>query len=249
MIHPKIKMAIFQHAQDVCPNECAGLITQKSRVQKYHRLDNVSDNPDEHCEPDPAQYGEVLLWCEENGADVISFVHSHTGDGATTLPSAHDTCMCNEFEIPFVIVSLPEGDMRIVEPKSMPLIGRPWSLGSYDCWGLVMEFHKLHGVKLNDFRKSYEWWRPEHGENLYHDNYLKEGFIPTGKPPEFGDMIIFQLQAGVWNHAGIYVGDNQILHHYSGKLSRRDIYSGWYQDHAVMVCRHKDLKHGITETY
>lgn len=111
--------------------------------------------------------------------------------------------------------------MRFVEPQSRPLTGRPRSLGSYDCWGLVMARHKEHGVILNDFRKPYEWWKPEHGENLYQDNYLKEGFVPTGKEPEPGDMVIMQLQAPVWNHAGIYLGDNQLLHHAFGKLSRQ----------------------------
>lgn len=237
MIQAKIKMAIFEHAKEVYPAECCGVITQKSRVQKYHKLTNIHEPADEGFEPDHVEYAEIV-----DNHDVIAVVHSHTGDGATTLPSAHDICMCNEFEIPFVIVSLPEGDMRILEPKSMPLTGRPWSLGSFDCWGLVMAWHKAHGVILNDFRKPYEWWKPEHGENLYKENYIKEGFVETGKDPEPGDMIIFQLQAEVWNHAGIYIGDNQILHHAFGKLSKNDIYSGWYQEHAKMICRHKDLK-------
>lgn len=239
MIQPKIKMAIFEHAKEVYPHECCGVVTQKGRVQKYWRIDNVSNDPENHFQMDAVQYA-----CVEGDSDLttIAIVHSHCGDGATTLPSAHDTCIMNEMGIPWVIVSLPEGDMRICEPKVMPLIGRPWSLGSFDCWGLVMAWHKEQGVILNDFRKPYEWWKPEHGENLYQENYLKEGFIETGKDPAPGDMIIFQLQAEVWNHAGIYLGDNQILHHAFGKLSKTDIYSGWYQEHAKMICRHKDLK-------
>lgn len=244
MISGKIKKEIFDHAQEVYPHECAGLITQKGRVQKYHRIDNIADNPEEFCSPDPEQYGCVVY---ENEGSVVAFVHSHTGDGATTLPSAHDSCMCNEFEIPFVIVSLPEGDMRIVEPKSLPLTGRPWSLGSYDCWGLVMAFHKIHGIELNDYRKSYKWWKS--GESLYQDNWEAEGFEAVNRDPEFGDMIIMRIQSDVWNHAGIYVGDNKILHHSEGRLSRVDIYSGWYESKMVMVCRHKDLKHDISQDY
>lgn len=236
MIQGKIKMAIFEHAKELYPEECCGAITQKGRVQKYHRLTNIHDDKENGFEPDHEEYAALM-----DEREVIAIVHSHCGDGATTLPSAHDICMCNEFEIPFVIVSLPEGDMRIVEPKHMPLIGRPWALGAFDCWGLIMAWHKEQGVILNDFRKSYEWWKPEYGENLYADNWQKEGFIATGKDPEPGDMVIFQLQADVWNHAGIYLGDNQLLHHTSGKLSKQDIYSGWYQEHAVLVCRHKDL--------
>lgn len=239
MLQPKIKMAIFEHAKEVYPHECCGVVTQKGRVQKYWRVDNVHSDPENHFQMHPVQYAEI-----EDDAELttIAIVHSHTGDGATTLPSAHDKCIMNEMQVPWVIVSLPEGDLRVVNPESIPLIGRPWALGSYDCWGLVMAWHREQGVILNDFRKPYEWWKPEHGENLYQENYLAEGFVETGKDPEPGDMVIFQLQANVWNHAGIYVGNNQILHHAFGKLSRHDIYSGWYQDHAVMICRHKDLK-------
>ncbi|WP_279025583.1 C40 family peptidase [Gibbsiella quercinecans] len=244
MINGKIKMAIFEHAKSVYPHECAGLVTQKGRVQKYHRIDNVSAKPEEHCEPDPEQYGKVM---DEHEGAIVAFVHSHTGDGATTLPSAHDTCMCNEFEIPFVIVSLPEGDMRIVEPKHIPLIGRPWSLGSYDCWGLIMSFHALHGIKLTDYRKPYEWWKE--GENLYHDLWGQEGFIVNDGAPRFGDMVIMQIQCNVWNHAGIYVGDNKILHHTQDRLSRTDIFSGWYESKKTLICRHKDLDYAISQDY
>lgn len=237
MIQAKIKIEIMRHARDVYPAECCGIVTQKSRVQQYHRIDNVHKDPEKHFEMDAQQYADAL-----EAGELVSVVHSHTGDGATTLPSAHDTCVCNEMGVMWTIVSLPEGDMRFVEPSALPLIGRPWSLGSFDCWGLIMAWHKEQGIELNDFRKPYEWWKPEFGENLYQENYIKEGFVSTNQEPRPGDMVIMQLQSPVWNHAGIYVGDNQILHHAFGKLSRNDIYSGWYRDHTVMVCRHKELK-------
>lgn len=241
MINAKIKMEIMRHAKEVYPQECCGVVTQKSRVQRYHRIDNVHPDPENHFMMDVSQYAEVM----DSDQEIIAIAHSHTGDGATTLPSAHDTCMCDEMQITWVIVSLPEGDMRFVEPATRPLTGRPWALGSYDCWGLIMAWHKQHGVNLRDFRKPYEWWKPEHGENLYQDNYLSEGFIPSPdqEMPRPGDMVIFQLQSEVWNHAGIYLGDNQLLHHMQGKLSKIDVYSGWYQEHAKMICRHKDLKY------
>nr|UVN04729.1 MAG: protein of unknown function DUF1175 [Bacteriophage sp.] len=241
MLTPKIKMQIMQHAKEVYPHECAGLVTQKSRVQKYHRLDNVSQDPENESMPDETQYALASLEGEP-----IAFVHSHTGDGATTVPSATDLCFCDESGLSWVIVSIPEGDMRIIEPKRRPLIGRPWALGAYDCYGLVMDFHKRHGVTLTDRRLPFEWWKPEYKEDLYRDYWREDGFIENTGDPEVGDMIIFQLQAEKWNHAGIYVGNNNILHHAFGKLSRRDIYSGWYEQHKVLICRHKDLKHGIT---
>ena len=236
MISAKIKLEIMRHANDVYPHECCGVVTQKSRVQRYHRIDNVHRDPENHFEMDAVQYVEAT-----DEGELIAIVHSHTGDGATTLPSAHDTCMCDETGVTWVIVSIPEGDMRFVEPSTRPLTGRPWALGSYDCWGLIMAWHKERGIILPDYRKPYEWWKPEHGENLYFDHYQDAGLMPTNQPPKEGDVIIMQLQAPVWNHAGIYTGDNQILHHAFGRLSKYDLYSGWYQDHTVMVCRHKEL--------
>lgn len=244
MINGKVKMAIFNHAKEVYPNECVGVVMQKSRVQKYYPLTNISDNPTQHGEPDHQEYHDAIS--EENGV-MIAFVHSHPGDGATTLPSNHDRAMCNEFGVPFVIVSIPEGDMRILEPDNPPLIGRPWALGSYDCWGLVMAFHALHGVKLPDYRSNKMWWKE--GGNLFQDNMENEGFVRVDAPPSFGDTIIMQLSAPVWNHSGIYVGNNQILHHYTDRVSRRDIYSGWYTDKTVAIFRHKDLPHDISQDY
>ncbi|WBF80868.1 hypothetical protein DDONNNOJ_00045 [Citrobacter phage BSwS KMM3] len=133
MINAKIKLEIMRHANDVYPNECCGLVTQKSRVQKYHRIDNVSKEPEKHFEMDAEQYAEV----EDGGADIIAIVHSHTGEGATTIPSAHDLCMCDETGVSWVIVSIPEGDMRIIEPQSRPLIGRPGRLELMIVGGLL----------------------------------------------------------------------------------------------------------------
>ncbi|QGF21242.1 tail assembly protein [Citrobacter phage HCF1] len=131
----------------------------------------------------------------------------------------------------------PEGDLRIVQPERLPLIGRPGHLG-IKIAGLA--FHKEHGIELNNYSVPYEWWK-DGKENIYDDNWQREGFIEVNRDPIYGDMCMFRLQSVVTNHAGIYLGDNQLLHHMSGKLSRKDIFSGWYQDHIVRVVRHKDL--------
>lgn len=243
MLNAKIKLEVMRHAEQEYPRECCGVVTQKGRVQRYYRIDNVHDNPEEHFRMDATQYRDVMD-LEENGEQIISIVHSHTGDGATTIPSPADTCFCNEMGVIWTIVSWPEGDMRFVEPKDSPLTGRPWSLGAYDCYGLMMDWHKTQGIALSDRRLPFEWWKPEYSENLYQDHYEEEGFVPTGKQdPEPGDMVIMMLGQNVnkWNHAGIYLGDNKILHHCFGRLSRVDLYNGWYRDHTVLIVRHKEL--------
>lgn len=235
MLQPKVKLEIMRHTQEGFPFEICGVVTQKSRVQKYHRITNVHSDPQNHFEMDASEYAQAL-----DIGELIAVVHSHPGDGCTTLPSVADSAQCNEMGVAWVITSWPEGDMRIVQPESLPLIGRPWSLGYQDCWSLVMAFHKEHGIELNNYSVPYEWWK-DGKENIYDDNWQREGFIEVNRDPIYGDMCMFRLQSVVTNHAGIYLGDNQLLHHMSGKLSRKDIFSGWYQDHVVRIVRHKDL--------
>ena len=137
--------------------------------------------------------------------------------------------------------------MRILEPSTMPLIGRPWGLGSFDCWGLVMEFHKKYGVKLNDYRVNYPWWEKRYNENIYDDNWIKEGFelVKTSDIP-VGSMIMMQVQSEITNHAGIYIGNNRFIHHLYGKMSSVDIYSDYWRERTVRIVRHKDLPEDVT---
>lgn len=235
MITPKIKIEIFAHANEDFPKECCGVVTQRGKNQEYRRIDNVHQKPKDHFELDAQQYADIM-----DSETIIAIVHSHCGDGCTARPSPADTCVMNEVEIPYVIVSLPEGDMSINYPNTQPLTGRPWALGYYDCWGLVMAFHKEYGVHLNDYRKPFEWWTG--GDlNFYEDNWESEGFEVVDVEPRFGDMVMMKIQSPVTNHAGIYLGDNNILHHYSNRLSKVDIYSGFWRDNTVRIVRHNKL--------
>ncbi|WP_043946890.1 NlpC/P60 family protein, partial [Ralstonia solanacearum] len=41
-----------------------------------------------------------------------------------------------------------------------------------------------------------------------------------------GDVILMQVRAPVPNHAAVYLGGVQMLHHLHGRLSSRDVYGG-----------------------
>jgi cell wall-associated NlpC family hydrolase len=48
-----------------------------------------------------------------------------------------------------------------------------------------------------------------------------------------------QLESNLPNHAAIYIGDQQILHHVQGRLSSRDVLGGYYIKSTAMVLRHE----------
>ncbi|MFV9068738.1 C40 family peptidase [Serratia fonticola] len=231
----KTLSAIMAHAEAEYPKECCGVVAQKSRVERYFPCNNLAENPTEDFHLDPTGY----LVAEEWGT-VTAIVHSHPD--ATTQPSELDKVQCDATELPWHIVSWPEGDLRTVYPRGdLPLIGRQFVLGHTDCWGLIMSYYRQeHGIELNDYRVDHPWWESG-AENRYLDNWYECGFREFSGPHQPGDMVIMQISAPVANHAGILLSDGMLLHHMYGMLSQRVPYGGQWLERTVKVLRHKNL--------
>lgn len=231
----KTQQAIFEHARQCYPAECCGVIAQKSRVERYFPCRNLSEKPEDDFLLCPEDYAAAEDW-----GTITAIVHSHPD--ATTQPSELDKAQCDVTELPWHIVSWPEGDLRTIQPRGeLPLLERSFVLGHTDCWGLVMSyFRQEHSIELTDYRLEYPWW--ESGtENRYLDNWYECGFREFSGEPQPGDLVIMQVQAPVANHAGVLLADNMLLHHMYGMLSQRVPYGGYWRDRTVKVVRHKDL--------
>ncbi|MGJ0639050.1 C40 family peptidase [Xenorhabdus bovienii] len=226
--------AIFEHTKAEYPKEACGVIAQKSRVEKYFPCRNLAPDPSEQFHLDPLGYAAADEW----GA-ITAIVHSHPD--ATTQPSELDAAQCDATELPWHIVSWPEGDLRTIYPRGeLPLTGRPFVLGIYDCWGLIMSYYRQeHAIELPDYRVDYPWW--EQGENRYMDNWQACGFGEFSDSPQIGDVVIMQVQANVPNHAGVLLAGNFLLHHLYGQLSQKVPYGGYWKDRAIKILRHKNL--------
>jgi cell wall-associated NlpC family hydrolase len=79
---------------------------------------------------------------------------------------------------------------------------------------------------------------------LYLDNFAAEGFrkIPV-EEVQRGDLILMNLVSPLPNHAAIYMGDQQVLHHVQGRLSSRDVYtlgSSYYGKSTACALRHEN---------
>lgn len=123
---------------------------RKSRVERYFPCRNLAVVPEENFVLCPEDYAAAEDW-----GTVIAIVHSHPD--ATTQPSELDKAQCDSTLLPRHIVSWPEGDLRTIQPRGeLPLLERPFVLGHFDCWGLVMSyFRQTHGIELHDYRVDY----------------------------------------------------------------------------------------------
>ncbi|CDH02123.1 C40 family peptidase [Xenorhabdus bovienii] len=227
-----IVQTIMDHAQTEYPKECCGLVIQHGRKQQYIRCRNTAPSPTEQFSMHPADYAEA-----EDSGTIVAIVHSHPD--ATTQPSQLDIAQCDLSQVPWVIVSWPEGDIRTIMPTEgiKPLLGRPFVHGIWDCYAIVRDWYRLeHNIDIPDFERSDGWW--ERGENLYMKNYADAGFIECSGELQTGDVIIMQVQANEPNHAGVYIGDGLMIHHMYGQLSHRVPYSGYWQDRTIITLRH-----------
>jgi cell wall-associated NlpC family hydrolase len=104
-------------------------------------------------------------------------------------------------------------------------------------------FRQTHGIELHDYRVDYPWWEKEYPDNFYQDCWYECGFREFDGPPQPGDMVIMQVQADKWNHAGILLEGNLLLHHLYGHLSKRVPYGGYWMERTmkIVVIRYKSL--------
>lgn len=56
---------------------------------------------------------------------------------------------------------------------------------------------------------------------------------------QYGDFILMQIESNTVNHAAIYIGNGEILHHLYGRLSMRGVYGSYWLDRTRRTLRHK----------
>ena len=92
------------------------------------------------------------------------------------------------------------------------------------------------GVTLTDFRVDYPWWESQYPDNLYFDNWEREGFVECDPSP--GCMGIMQVESSKWNHAGIITEEGELLHHLYGQPSCVTPYArGYFKDRTMILLR------------
>nr|WP_099108313.1 C40 family peptidase [Xenorhabdus sp. KJ12.1] len=234
-MRPHIISSILEHAKADYPNECCGLVIQNSRKQQYIPCRNTASVPTEQFSLHPEDYAAA-----EDAGTIVAIAHSHPD--ATTQPSQLDIAQCDLSQLPWVIVSWPEGDIRTLMPSEgiKPLLKRPFVHGIWDCYAIVRDWYRLErNIELPDFPRTDGWWN--RGENLYMQHYASAGFIECSGELQTGDVIIMQVQAREPNHAGVYLGDGLMLHHMYGQLSNRVSYSGYWQERTIVILRYTEL--------
>ena len=232
---------ILAHAQEFPAVEVCGLIVVNADACHLIRAKNLYTKPREGFELDSDAWLEV-----GEGDEVVGIYHSHPFTNAE--PSMHDLVMCEASNLPWHIVNPETQEHRITNPSGYlaPYTKRPYVHGVLDCYAVVRDWYTREwGLNMPDYPRQDGWW--DKGASLYLDHFAECGFVQMseGTPLQVGDAFLIQHGARVPNHAAVYTGDGQILHHVYGRLSDYGMYGGTWSLRTTHHLRHESrIKNG-----
>jgi proteasome lid subunit RPN8/RPN11 len=224
------------------PKEACGVVLSVGKKSLPVVCGNTSPAPENHFIIDLHDYAAA---CDRG--EIIGIWHTHVESPAK--PSDADRAGCENSDLPWYIVSIYKvnghfqlSEVEVLTPSGfeMEYIGRPYVFGVFDCWTLIRDYYRREfNICLGDYPRIEKFWRK--GHNFFGENWEKEGFKKLiDVEPKSGDLFLFQTDNNHFpDHIGVYIGDDTFLHHSYGRLSRRDIYGGYWHKHTSFHLRHK----------
>lgn len=121
------------------------------------------------------------------------------------------------------------------------LMGRPYVPCEHDCYELGVDFFDDNfGIKLTPYARPKDWRSDNH--DLIRELYEREGFqmITDWKADDLrpADVLVVAIGQSNPNHFAIYVGDNTIIHHLSGRFSNEEPYRDFWRNSTCFLLRH-----------
>ncbi len=221
-----------EHFEAEYPKEACGIIGVVKGKKRYFPCENVAEDNESFImsSSDYMKYKRSM--------DIIAIVHNHPDSDNT--PSEGDIDNCNALGIPYYIFSYPEMELNILEPKvrANPLLGREYKFASADCFEASRDWLASEGINIppRDLFED-EWWSK--GLNYFTEENIKNWGLTKVDSPQKNDVLIFQIDAEVPNHCGVYLGNDVFFHHAVHRLSCRESLYPFWRKHIVGIYRYE----------
>lgn len=224
-ISDEIQDLIFWFADGYAPQEICGAVADiHDKGRRFFAIDNIAENPEETFEMNPKGWQALA----EDG-EIVAVVHSHP-NGEPFLSGA-DRQMQIQTGLPWILAV----GGRLKQFRCCPhLRGRVFEYGKADCGALIRDAFMLMGIDLPDHKRGDIDDDAEH--EYLRKHFERVGFVRVSDGLRGGDVILTSY-GGHANHAALYLGDGQILHHAYNQLSRREPFNQWWSERMDSVWR------------
>lgn len=222
------------------PKEACGYVVDGC----FLPCENIALNPCSEFEIHPAD--------QQKYQDIAScLIHSHTerdgNDVDPRRPSKSDMEGQVETGLEWAIVYCDGVSVTTPigwgNPANRPSVfdEQEFVFNAQDCLSLAADYaYQTYGVRLPEHPRDWYWL--QNNEDLIERNYKSWGFrkVPLNKA-RAGDWVLFKIGSKQVNHIGVFLGDNQLLHHLVNRLSGVDELGRWSK-FIHCVIRYKGIK-------
>lgn len=237
----QIKEKIKSESRKNSPNECCGFIFLDKQSLKFDVFPckNMASIKDNNFIISPKDY----LKCSSLG-QITACYHSHTNDNIEL--SEIDKTNSNKYNIHYILYNIKYDIFNFYAPNTEknPYVGRPFILGTSDCFTLMRDYARRERNVQITFPKNtiYPKDIKEIGA-LYEQNFIDNGFIKLSKDTELkkddGIMMTFPAICEKYpTHAAVYIGNNMILHQPFNSFSCVNMYDNFFKKHTTYVLRY-----------
>lgn len=219
--------------------EVCGVICDNRAIE----IKNIHHNPTKQFKLCPKEQVAATIM---NG-DIEYVFHSHINSKG---PSFNDKYACNLHNINIITYDIYNDNFYVNHPQGhSSYLNKNFEIGKNDCYELVRNYYQTElGIKLGHYIRFENWF--ELDPFLFDKNFEKQGFtvvhngaIDENTKLEENDCILFSMiqeQEGC-NHIGIYMGNNQMLHHPRNKPSRIQELTDSYKRYCKYIIRHEKV--------
>ena len=225
-ISDEIQDLIFWVADGNAPQEMCGAIADiHDKGRRFFSIDNIAENPEETFEMNPKGWQALAA-----DGEIVAVVHSHP-NGDPFLSGA-DRQMQIQTGLPWILAV--GGCLK--QFRCCPhLRGRVFEYGKADCGALIRDAFMLMGIDLPDHTRGDIDDDAEH--EYLRKHFERVGCVRISDGLRGGDVILTSY-GGHANHAALYLGDGQILHHAYNQLSRREPFNQWWSERVHSIWRY-----------
>lgn len=241
--------AARKYARQKYPEEMCGFVIDGEFVP----VKNQAASPSSH-DPNDSLCPCRMCRFEISSKDTLSnlpnaqfILHSHPNRSAS--PSEADMKMQIATNIPWGIISLDHERTGQVETwgdqlSIRPLLGRNFLHGISDCYSLIRDVYRtgkdelarqgittqwpFNPIVLKEVPRDDAWWDTD--GDLYNVLPSKLGWrevsITETRP---GDLFLLKVRSNKFNHGGVLISNDMIMHHLPNRFSRREPSGIWFR--------------------
>ncbi|WP_408633981.1 C40 family peptidase [Neisseria animaloris] len=206
--------------------EVCGFVLESSGAQWFYLCANTA--------ADPEAYFSVSAddWLRaENHGDIAAVVHSHPENEPFLSPADRSSQV--HTGLPWILYT---GGRLKTFRCCPPLRGRVFEYGEYDCGALVRDAYMLAGIDLPDHVRTDLDGDAENQQLIKHIEAC--GFVRVSDGSLQAGDVFLTCTGGRPDHAALYLGNGEMLHHAYNQLSRREPYNAFWRDFTHSVWRH-----------